>query len=42
MNVNFGLFAPLDEKVHKKQRKQAVTTRARADLAIWMAQQGLG
>ncbi len=42
MNVNFGLFAPLDEKVHKKQRKQAVTARARADLAIWMAQQGLG
>ncbi len=42
MNVNFGLFAPLDEKVHKKQRKQAVTARARADLASWMTQQGLG
>lgn len=42
MNVNFGLFAPLDEKVHKKQRKQAVTTRARADLASWITQQGLG
>ena len=41
MNVNFGLFAPLDEKVHKKQRKQAVTARARADLASWMAQQDL-
>ena len=41
MNVNFGLFAPLDEKVHKKQRKQAVTARARADLASWMTQQGL-
>ena len=40
MNVNFGLFAPLDEKVHKKQRKQAVTARARADLASWIAQQG--
>ncbi|MBN9787800.1 FADH(2)-oxidizing methylenetetrahydrofolate--tRNA-(uracil(54)-C(5))-methyltransferase TrmFO [Pseudonocardia sp. TMWB2A] len=42
MNVNFGLFAPLDEKVHKKQRKQAVTARARADLASWITQQGLG
>lgn len=42
MNVNFGLFAPMDEKVHKKQRKQAVTTRARADLARWMAEQGFG
>ncbi len=42
MNVNFGLFAPLDEKVHKKQRKQAVTARARADLASWMTQQDLG
>ncbi len=36
MNVNFGLFAPLDDKVHKKQRKAAVTARARDDLASWM------
>lgn len=35
MNVNFGLFPPMDEKVHKKQRKQAMTDRARADLASW-------
>ncbi len=35
MNVNFGLFAPLDEKVHKKSRKAAMTSRARADLANW-------
>lgn len=36
MNVNFGLFAPLDEKTHKKQRKLVMTTRARADLAEWI------
>ena len=37
MNVNFGLFAPLDEKVHKKSRKAAMTSRARTDLASWMS-----
>lgn len=37
MNVNFGLFAPLEDKVHKKSRKAAVTSRARADLASWIA-----
>ena len=37
MNVNFGLFPPLDVKVHKKARKQAMTDRARADLTQWMA-----
>lgn len=36
MNVNFGLFAPLEEKTHKKQRKAAMTARARADLAEWI------
>jgi methylenetetrahydrofolate--tRNA-(uracil-5-)-methyltransferase len=41
MNVNFGLFAPLDDKVHKKARKQALTSRARADMASWMAGNGL-
>jgi methylenetetrahydrofolate--tRNA-(uracil-5-)-methyltransferase len=35
MNINFGLFTPLDEKVHKKSRKQALTSRARADFAAW-------
>ncbi len=38
MNVNFGLFAPLEEKVHKKARKQAVVARARADYARWIAE----
>ncbi len=36
MNVNFGLFPPLHE-VKKKQRKQAYTTRAKADLGTWLA-----
>jgi methylenetetrahydrofolate--tRNA-(uracil-5-)-methyltransferase len=36
MNVNFGLFPPPDDKVHKKQRKEAYTARARADLQGWL------
>lgn len=36
MNVNFGLFPPLAEKVHKKQRKEAMTSRARAAMAEWV------
>ncbi|BDI61179.1 methylenetetrahydrofolate--tRNA-(uracil(54)-C(5))-methyltransferase (FADH(2)-oxidizing) TrmFO [Qipengyuania nanhaisediminis] len=38
MNVNFGLFPPLHE-VKKKQRKEAYTTRAKADLAAWLSEQ---
>ncbi len=37
MNVNFGLFAPLEGKVFKKARKQALTERARMDFAEWAA-----
>ena len=37
MNVNFGLFPLLDESVKKKQRKQAYTERAKADLAGWIS-----
>ena len=36
MNVNFGLFAPLDGKIHKKARKAAITARARIDFADWI------
>lgn len=36
MNVNFGLFPPLSGKVHKSQRKQALTGRAKADLEAWL------
>jgi len=35
MNVNFGLFPPLHE-VKKKQRKEAYTTRGKADFAEWL------
>ncbi|MEN9683993.1 MAG: hypothetical protein RLZZ427_1744 [Pseudomonadota bacterium] len=37
MNVNFGLFPPVDADVKKKQRKEAYTARAKADLAGWIA-----
>ena len=40
MNVNFGLFPPPEDKVHKKQRKEAYTSRARADLQGWLAGAG--
>ncbi len=36
MNVNFGLFPPVDEVVKKKQRKEAYTGRAKADLVAWL------
>ncbi len=36
MNVNFGLFPPVDPDVKKKQRKEAYTARAKADLAAWL------
>lgn len=36
MNVNFGLFPPPSEKVHKKQRKEAMTSRAKVDMARWL------
>jgi len=37
MNVNFGLFPPLAEPVHKSLRKPAMAARARTDLASWVA-----
>ncbi len=38
MNVNFGLFPPLDKKVKGKDRKQAMSDRALTDLAIWLGE----
>ncbi len=35
MNVNFGLFPPLPERVHKSVRKAAMVARAKADFAGW-------
>ncbi len=40
MNVNFGLFPPL-LKVKKKQRKEAYTSRAKADLGKWLSEREL-
>lgn len=37
MNVNFGLFPPLADKVRKADRKRGYTDRAKADLARWLA-----
>jgi methylenetetrahydrofolate--tRNA-(uracil-5-)-methyltransferase len=37
MNVNFGLFPPL-KRVHKKQRKEAYTTRAKERMEEWLTQ----
>ncbi len=37
MNVNFGLFPPIDD-VKKKQRKEAMTARARASLGQWLGE----
>ncbi len=37
MNVNFGLFPSPPEEVKKKQRKEAYTIRAKADLPGWLA-----
>ena len=36
MNVNFGLFPTLEGKVHRKQRRQAMSARALADLDGWL------
>ena len=36
MNVNFGLFPAPPEDVKKKQRKEAYTGRAKADMAAWL------
>ena len=36
MNVNFGLFPPVDAEVKKKQRKLAYTERAKQDLQAWL------
>jgi len=35
MNVNFGLFPPLEQRVKRKERRQAMSRRALADLDAW-------
>lgn len=39
MNINFGLFPPLSQKVKKKERKPALAKRALADLDAWRSSQ---
>jgi len=39
MNINFGLFPPLKDKVKKKERKPALSARALRDLDEWIAPQ---
>jgi methylenetetrahydrofolate--tRNA-(uracil-5-)-methyltransferase len=36
MNVNFGLFPPVDGAVKKAERKLALTSRAKRDLQVWI------
>jgi methylenetetrahydrofolate--tRNA-(uracil-5-)-methyltransferase len=36
MNVNFGLFPPLDAAVARKERRRAIARRALADLDAWL------
>ena len=38
MNVNFGLFPPLAERAHKKERKAAYSARALKDLSTWLSE----
>ena len=37
MNVNFGLFPPIEGRAKKADRKKLYTDRARAELAEWQA-----
>jgi methylenetetrahydrofolate--tRNA-(uracil-5-)-methyltransferase len=36
MNVNFGLFPPVDPSLRREDRKRAYTRRALADFAAWL------
>ena len=38
MNVNFGLFPPLDTRVKRHDRKPAMSQRALGDLDTWLRQ----
>jgi methylenetetrahydrofolate--tRNA-(uracil-5-)-methyltransferase len=38
MNVNFGLFPPIDDRIRGRDRKKAYTSRAVADMDAWLAQ----
>jgi methylenetetrahydrofolate--tRNA-(uracil-5-)-methyltransferase len=38
MNVNFGLFPPLEQRTKKKERKPAMSKRALEALEAWKAE----
>jgi len=40
-NINYGLFPELARRVPKRQRRQAYADRARQDLDLWSARQGV-
>lgn len=42
MNVNFGLFPPVDERIRGRERKKACSQRALADLSAWLAPEQAG
>jgi methylenetetrahydrofolate--tRNA-(uracil-5-)-methyltransferase len=37
MNVNFGLFPPVDDRIRGRERKKAYSQRALSDLSAWLA-----
>ena len=37
MNINFGLFPPLEVRAKKKERRPLLSQRALADLTAWQA-----
>ncbi len=41
MNINFGLFPPLEGKVSRRFRGKAYAQRALTDLKAWMDEEGL-
>jgi methylenetetrahydrofolate--tRNA-(uracil-5-)-methyltransferase len=41
MNINFGLFPPLEEKVKSRERKPRIRERALKDLEEWKAREGI-
>ncbi len=41
MNVNFGLFPPLEGRVAKRERKPAMSARALSDLDAWLSSPSL-
>jgi methylenetetrahydrofolate--tRNA-(uracil-5-)-methyltransferase len=42
MNINHGIFQPLEIKIRKKERGKAYAQRSLADLADWAAKNGVG